>query len=234
MLECNKADAWISFILALIEAMMVDQIAVPSIQQDPQRGEPIPFDEYMARYAHDHYEWVNGEVIQLSPVSLKHFRIVAYLQNLLGYYFALNPVGQVVGEPFVLKLDAAGSGREPDLQVILNTNPGQLTDTAMIGAPDICIEVVSAESVARDYGDKFLEYEKAGVKEYWIIDPIRKACRFNRLGDRSLYTDISMDAQGEYQTPILPKLRLHVPTLWQENLPDYYAIADSVRSMWQA
>ncbi|MGF1507841.1 MAG: Uma2 family endonuclease [Anaerolineae bacterium] len=130
-----------------------------SRSKPPAESQAISAEEYMATYAHDFHEWVNGEVIKMSPVSLKHDRLADYLRNLLTAYLALNPIGQVVAAPFVMRIDITNSRREPDLQVILNSNPGELTDIAMVGAADICIEVVSAESVVRDYGHKFAEYE---------------------------------------------------------------------------
>jgi Uma2 family endonuclease len=57
----------------------------------------------------------------------------------------------------------------------------------MDGAADIVIELVSPESVHRDYGEKLYEYEQAGVPGYWIIDPLlpnhpaRMICAFGNL-----------------------------------------------------
>jgi len=194
----------------------------------------VSAEEYMAAYAETFHEWAEGVVIKMSPESLRHARIIKYLQHVLDAYMALNPVGSVLTAPFVMQLDAIARFREPDVQVILNTNPGQLTDTAMIGPADICIEVVSAESVARDYGDKFAEYEKAGVREYWVVDPIRQRCQFNRLDAAGIYAAISPDDTGHYRTPLLPKLAVHVPTLWQADLPDFFAIGQAVQAMFNA
>jgi Uma2 family endonuclease len=191
----------------------------------------ISADEYLERYAADHYEWVKGVVVKMSPVSKRHALLVDYLKDFFRAYFTLNPIGAVFGEPFIMRLDAVEVIREPDLQIILHTNPGQLTETGMIGPADICVEVVSSESVARDYGKKFEEYEKAGVGEYWIIDPLRQECRFHRLGDSGLYTTIQPDEQNYYSTPRLPKLMLHVSTLWQDPLPDFFAIGQAVQTM---
>jgi Uma2 family endonuclease len=191
-------------------------------------------EEYLARYAEHFHEWVKGVVIKMSPVSLRHIRLTQFLLQWLNAYFSFNPIGIALNEPFVLRLDAAGSIREPDVQVVLNDNPNQLTDTAMIGPADICIEVVSPESVARDYGDKFVEYEKAGVREYWIIDPIRQRCLFNRLDTSGVYGLASPDDAGYYHTPLLPKLALHVPTLWQEDLPDVVEIVRGMQGLFDA
>jgi Uma2 family endonuclease len=191
----------------------------------------VSADEYLRLYAETFHEWAEGVVIKMSPASARHTLLVLYLTQWFNAYFALQPLGKVLIAPFVMRLDAVGRIREPDLQIILHDNPGKLTDTGMIGPADLCIEIVSPESVARDYGDKFTEYEKAGVREYWIIDPIRQRCTFNRLSDTGLYSEIRPDEAGLYHTPLLPKLALHVPTLWQEPLPDILAVVQTVRTM---
>lgn len=191
----------------------------------------IPADDYLARYASGFCEWVQGAVIKMTPVTAAHDRLTAYFRLLLEAYFAMRPVGQVRSAPFVMRLDAVGAMREPDLQVILRTNPDELTDTTMFGPADICLEIVSDESIARDYGDKFEEYEKAGVREYWIVDPLRQECRFLRIQPGGRYATILPDQTGHYRTLALPGLALHIPTLWQEPLPDFFAIGEAVKTM---
>jgi len=193
----------------------------------------VSVDDYMEHYAHDHYEWVDGELIKIMPGSLLHQNMIAFLLQLLNAYFAFNKIGQVIFESFVMRLDAfPNRRREPDLQVILNTNPGQLTETYMHGAADICIEIVSPESGERDYVDKMEEYQAGGVREYWIFDPKRKTHRFYRLNERDLYDLLHPDADGNYQTPLLPNFTLNVPTLWADPLPDLLAIVELVRAMF--
>ena len=104
----------------------------------------------------------------------------------------------------------------------------------MNGPADICIEVVSPGSVGTDYGEKLAEYEAGGVREYWIIDPQRKRCLFNRLDEGNLYADAPVDGTGNYRTPLLPQFVLHVPGLWAETLPDYGAVWQAVQSMLAA
>ncbi len=191
----------------------------------------VPADDYLARYASAFCEWVQGVVIRMIPVTAAHDRLAAYFRLLLEAYFALRPIGQVRSAPFVMRLDSVEAMREPDLQVILHTNSGSLTDTAMIGPADICIEIVSEESITRDYGDKFEEYEKAGVAEYWIVDPLRQECRFLRLQPGGRYATVLLDQGGHYRTPLLPGLALHIPTLWQEPLPDFFAIGQTVQAL---
>lgn len=185
----------------------------------------------MLTYAHDYSEWVRGEVIPLAPISAEHDALNTYLGNLLQAYLELRPVGAMRRAPFVMQLDVVGTRREPDIQVILTGNPGKLTDTAMVGPADLCIEIVSPESTVRDHGEKLAEYEQAGVREYWIIDPRRKTARFNRLDESGAYSAINPDADGHYHTPLLPGLQLDVATLWRSPLPGLFATGEAVRAM---
>jgi len=191
----------------------------------------ISEDQYMQQFAGSGHEWVNGVVIKMSPVTLLHFKIVQYLNNLLQIYFVLRTIGQILGEPYVLKITLTLSRREPDLMVILNSNQGQLAETAFFGPADICIEVVSPGSEDNDFGKKFVEYEKGGVKEYCIVDSLRKESRFYRLDETGIYISQATDADGNYSTPLLPDLRLHVATLWQSPLPDVLARGETVKAM---
>jgi Uma2 family endonuclease len=191
----------------------------------------VSFEDYLERFMGQHCEWIGGTVIKMSPIMLRHNDITDYLLVLLSIYFRLRPIGRVLHAPFTMKIESAEVAREPDLQVILNTNPGTIKATYMDGAADICIEVVSPESVLRDRGEKFIEYEKGGVGEYWIVDPLRKQSLFYELDANGVYIPRAEDTQGNYVTPRLPGLILHVPTLWQEKLPDPLAIGDSLRQM---
>lgn len=192
----------------------------------------VSLEDYMVRYAERHCEWVEGMVIQLAPGTLKHNALRYYLYSFLHMYFTLRPVGQVIGQPFTLRLpEFPRRRREPDLIVLLNDNPHELKDTYVDGAPNICIEIVSEESTARDHGENFAEYEAGGIPEYWILDSVREETRFYRLNDEKRYVLHLADEAGNYHTPALPGLVLHVPTLWQDPLPDLFTTGSSIKAM---
>jgi len=192
----------------------------------------VSLEDYMENYAANHCEWIEGVVIRVSPGELKHNNLIYFLYQLLTSYFELSPIGRVIGQPFVMRLAAFPKRRrEPDLLVVLNTNPHNLNNTFLDGPADICIEIVSEDSVDRDHGDKFKEYEKGGVPEYWIIDPIHKETRFHRLTEEGRYNRQAEGADGNYRTPALPGLVLHVPTLWKDELPGPGATSAAVKAM---
>ena len=190
----------------------------------------VSAEEYMEKYAATHHEWIDGAVFRMSTVTRRHQETVSYLTALLDSYLSYHPIGQTIGKPFVMALENARL--EPDIQVILKRNPGDLTNTAMIGPADICIEVATTESTPRDYGYAFKAYEKAGVREYWLIDPVRSTHTFYRVGDYRLYKRFDVDEDGFYESPILPGFKLYVPTLWQDELPNAVEIIESAKAMF--
>lgn len=191
----------------------------------------VSFEEYLQKYAADFHEFVKGNIIRMPPIHERHDQLTRYTAMLFEAYFDLRPIGKIRQEPFVMRISEHDIAREPDIQIILEANYSRLQPTYMDGPADICIEVVSLESVKRDHGEKFEEYETAGVGEYWIFDPLRDESRFYRLNAQGRYMSVREDAAGFYQTPLLPDFRLHVPTLWDEPLPGFGAIAQAVKAM---
>jgi len=191
----------------------------------------VGFEEYAEKYAAHFHEWVAGTVIKMSPIHENHALLNMCLFNLFQIYFKRRPIGIVRPAPFTMKMPTVNRTREPDLQIILNNNPGQYTPTGMIGPADICIEIVSPGTIHVDHGEKFAEYEKAGVGEYWILDQIRNETRFYRLNEEGVYIPQPVSSDGYYTTPTLPNFRLHVPMLWRKELPDAEEIVEIVKQM---
>jgi Uma2 family endonuclease len=87
------------------------------------------------------------------------------------------------------------------------------------GPADLVIEIASPDSVGRDRGTKFVEYEAAGVKEYWLIDPLRERAEFYQLDEEGFYRPVSLDVEGVYRSQVIPGFSLKIEWLWQEPLP---------------
>lgn len=60
---------------------------------------------------------------------------------------------------------------QPDLLVVFSEHADRLRDTHIDGAPDIVIEALSPSTAKLDLVDKRYDYARAGVLEYWIVDP---------------------------------------------------------------
>lgn len=162
-------------------------------------------------------EWINGDVIFMSPVSLQHQLIVGFLNLVVGLFVEKQGLGVVVTAPFKMKLK--NYGPEPDLLFVAGNNKKRLKETYLNGPADMVVEVISPESIGRDRGEKFLAYEEAGIPEYWLLDPAREQAEFYQLDANGRYQLIPIDANGRYQSRILPGLWLQTSWLWAVPLP---------------
>jgi Uma2 family endonuclease len=150
----------------------------------------LTYEEFLEQLDEDTLaEWVDGEVVYLSPASLEHQDIAGFLNALLRAYVQKHQLGRVIAAPFQMRLLRSERGREPDLLFVANENLHRLHDTYLEGGADLVVEITSAESLLRDRGEKFAEYELEGIREYWVIDPEGKRVDFFVLG-RTVVTSV--------------------------------------------
>lgn len=160
----------------------------------------------------EHTEWVDGVVLEMMSVSRRHAEMQVYLVELLQAYLRRNPIGRLYLEPFQMKLDAARSGRSPDIMVVLERSAGRIGEKYLEGPADVVIEIISRGSEAVDRGDKFAEYETGGVPEYWLIDPIREMADFYVRDDSGMFRSALRE---RFESRALPGLIIEQDWLWE-------------------
>ena len=118
-------------------------------------------------------ELIDGQIYYMAPPSRRH-------QQIAGKLFAaiFNYIDSKSGscEPYITPFAVFLSEDDrnyiaPDISVICDTN--KLTDSGCNGTPDWIIEIVSPDSRRMDYFTKLFKYRTAGVREYWIADPVK-------------------------------------------------------------
>ncbi len=160
-------------------------------------------------------EWVDGEVILMSPVNDEHQSLAMYLKVIMGFYVNSRGLGIVLDEPFQMKSAPQLPGRSPDI-LFVSTERQHLVQRHFLNGPaDLVVEVISPESRACDRGEKYYEYEQAGVREYWIIDPERKQVEFYVLSEKGIYQPAFMGQEGEYHSVAIEGFWLRVEWLWE-------------------
>ena len=202
--------------------MNVMKTASPELNYANSKTKPkekLSYEDFLAQYEGTRAEWVDGEIIMVPPASERHQNIIGFLVNLLRPYVESKNLGEVLLAPFQMKLGTDSPGREPDLLYVASAHLDRLKDTYLDGPADMVIEIISKESINRDRGEKFVEYEAAGVSEYWLIDPIRKQAEFYRLGEDKHYHPVLPDDAGIYHSEAVAGFWLRVSWLWQEPLP---------------
>lgn len=119
-------------------------------------------------------ELIDGKLYMMSAPTATHQRLVMALSNSIFNYIQNNTGDcEVFPSPFAVFLnDDRDIYVEPDISVICDRN--KITEEGCKGAPDWIIEIVSFSSRPMDYNKKLFKYRTAGVREYWIVDPMKQ------------------------------------------------------------
>lgn len=156
------------------------------------------------------HELIDGEHYVTPSPNTRHQRIVGMLFGLIWTHLRVHPAGEIFLAPFDVvasEFDVV----EPDLLYLSNARREQvLTPAHVRGAPDLVVEVASRGTRKRDETIKRRLYERAGVTEYWIVDPEIEVIRvYRRDGDTFLRpAELAREAGDVLTTVLLPGLEL--------------------------
>ena len=119
------------------------------------------------------YQVINGELVMApSPLPL-HQIVSGELFLSIGNYVKDKKLGMVFSAPLDVVL-SEDNVLQPDILFISKERQQIITDKNIAGAPDLVIEILSPATAYYDLFDKKEIYQKFGVKEYWIVDPMRQ------------------------------------------------------------
>jgi Uma2 family endonuclease len=136
----------------------------------PRKGD-WKYEDYAALPEDEHrYEVVDG-VLYMSPApNMDHQGIVLRIAYYLLTYIEFAGLGRVFTAPADVELSERDVV-QPDVFVVLNEHLDRLFKSHVIGAPDLVVEVSSPSTVRHDLTEKLLAYARAGVPEYWVVNP---------------------------------------------------------------
>ena len=117
------------------------------------------------------FQLINFDLV-MSPSPLAvHQQILFNLSEIIVLYNINSRTGQWMYAPMDVKFDD-GNVLQPDILFISEERKAELIKDRVEGAPDLIIEILSPSNAYYDLRQKKELYEKYGVKEYIIIDPI--------------------------------------------------------------
>lgn len=161
-------------------------------------------------------ELIDGVIYDMSAPTLVHQDIVAEVAYLLKTQIKSRKGGcKVYISPIDVRIDQDNKTMvQPDVMILCDNS--KLKRKEIFGAPDFCLEVISPSSRLKDSVIKLNKYILAGVKEYWIVDPIKKM----------LYTYSWKDEYIPHIYPLEGELGLDLYD--GEIKVDLYALADLI------
>jgi Uma2 family endonuclease len=157
-----------------------------------------------------HYELVDGRLELMNPPIIEHFLIGKFLERLLdaeikrlnSSWLSFRETGVRTGR---------NKSRLTDLSVVTLEQARELVNASAVfqSPPLLIIEVVSPESVKRDYRYKRSEYAALEVPEYWIVDPLEVKVSVLLLED-GLYEEIVFTDSQQIVSRTFPELNISV------------------------
>ncbi|WP_040329815.1 Uma2 family endonuclease [Clostridium ihumii] len=163
------------------------------------KNQVYTYEDYLKTPEGDVFEILDGQVFNHPAPSRIHQDLIMEISSeIRNYIKSNNGPCKVYTAPFDVVLVNEGEIEnssknvvQPDISVICDKN--KLTDKGCTGTPDMIIEIVSPSNASHDYVKKLFLYEKYGVKEYWIVNPMEKVVSifsFNgqRFGEPKQYT----------------------------------------------
>ena len=191
-------------------------------EQQEMTRRPASYEQYLAEASETRFaEWADGEMIEYIPPLFHHQQVTWFLFSLMRGFVEALGLGVVGAAPMAFKLWPDGPAREPDVFYVSDSRRGNFTERWFEGGPDIAAEVISAGSVREDWVRKLEEYERAGVREYWLVDPrpYQNAAEFYRL-QGGIFQPVELP-DGRFMSTVLPGFWLDVAWLRQDPLPSY-------------
>lgn len=135
-------------------------------------------------------ELIDGQIYNMAPPKRIHQKLINRLSQIITNFIdSKHGDCEVYPAPFAVFLNADDKTYvEPDISIICDKN--KLNDYGCSGAPDWIIEIVSPSTERMDYGTKLFKYRSAGVREYWIVNPVNRTI--------NIYDFKSNEKTGQY------------------------------------
>jgi Uma2 family endonuclease len=171
---------------------------------------PCTEEEYLALDSNLLLEFADGFIEVLPMPTTYHQRIVAFLYNALNALVTAQQLGEVLFAPLRVRI-RKGKQREPDL-VFMRSEHADRIGNKYWERPDLVMEIVSENNRRHDLVTKRDEYARAGIPEYWIVDPEQETITVLVLKPRrKTYVEHGTFAKGTRATSkILPGFSVDV------------------------
>lgn len=155
-------------------------------------NETYTFADYLSWDAPERYELIDGEAVLLAAPSPSHQEISGAIYAQLWNYLEGKKKCKAYHAPFDVRLfEQEGDSPEnvdtvvqPDITLVCDLS--RLDDRGYRGAPDMLLEILSPSTRRYDRLTKLELYQRAGVKEYWIVNPDEQTAQVYLLDEHGL------------------------------------------------
>ena len=163
------------------------------------------------------YPMIFDDAFGMSSPNFSHQRIATMLTGEF-YAFLKDKTCRVIASPFDVRLfyeenEDDDTVVQPDLVVVCDK--GKLGEEGCRGAPDLVVEILSPSNSAIEMERKLKLYIEAGVREYWVVDPVNKGLTVYLFSDGVITTNTYKNT-GSVSVAILPGLEIALEQVFAE------------------
>jgi Uma2 family endonuclease len=181
------------------------------------------FEEFCRKVREDQKaDLIDGVIYMASPENTEANDLYTWLVSLIHDFVEERELGKVFSQRVALRLDDH-NGPEPDILFIKAEHADRIQRGHILGPADFVIEIVTPDSVERDYEKKRDQYARFGIPEYWIIDEELRELTQLRLSARKKYREVRSRG-GVVQSETLTGFWLRPEWLWQGPRPKVLSI----------
>jgi len=186
----------------------------------PKPEQKYSYADYLTWDESERWEIIDGVPYMQAAPSRIHQEISMELSTQFHNYLK-GKTCRVFAAPFCVRLDIEKNDSdiknvvEPDITIVCDIS--KLDEKGCIGSPNMIVEILSPSTGKKDRVDKFNKYEKAGVKEYWVVEPDQKLVSVfllqsnGRYGRPEMYTE-----EDKIKVSIFPDLDIDLKPVFDK------------------
>ncbi|MGI9951819.1 Uma2 family endonuclease [Moorellaceae bacterium AZ2] len=148
------------------------------------------------------YQLIGGKLV-LTPSPAPYHQIISVkLEFKMIAHVTSKDLGIVLHAPLDVYLEETET-YQPDIIFIAQGRMDIIKEDKIEGAPDLVVEILSPSTAYYDLRHKYRVYEKSGVKEYWVVDPMEKSIQLFILGEGKFKLDQEIQVRGTIHSRVI-------------------------------
>ena len=175
----------------------------------------LTYEDYARLPDDERYEIIDGELYEMTAPTVRHQDILLNLGIILRPHVGETRLGKVYVSPIDV-IFAEDAIVQPDLVFVAESRRHIIQDHAIVGTPDLVIEILSPSTAARDRNRKADLYARYGVAEYWMVDSETETVHILRFGDAG-YGPAEIVDSGALTTTLIPGLQVELADVFAQD-----------------
>ena len=171
------------------------------------------YEDYLNTPEGERYQLIEGELILTPSPSFQHQEVSFILSGMVRDFLVRKKIGRAVAAPMDVVFDD-DNVLQPDLVFVSKARESIITIAGILGAPDLVVEILSPSTGRYDLQEKKRIYERFGVMEYWIIDPMQETLQILVSRDHQFEQAFSGQRSGRAKSEVLPGFSVELEELF--------------------